>query len=173
MSLFELRLHLFTRRWGCERPERVRTPLYVLWILQQAHLVAMCQCHWPPRSPSGGFTHPASRDSCSIRGASRTADAQTKHGAFAHLWYERWRANIAERTGKCRNPPKRVLRVKKKSKVGSTKEGYKIDHTMWWDTTDLESEMHITWPPPPEKACEVGGTQTGMPNIVCHLTVTC
>lgn len=51
--------------------------LYVLRILQRAHLVAMCQCHWPLCSPSGWYTHSASSDSCSIRGPSRTTDTQT------------------------------------------------------------------------------------------------
>lgn len=60
-------------------------PLYVLWILQQTHLVAMCPCHWPLCSPSGRFTHSASRDRCSIRGPSRTTDTQTKHDALIHL----------------------------------------------------------------------------------------
>lgn len=78
---FEPRLHLFTHHWGCHRHERVcataRVRLHVQWMLQQAHLVAMCQCHWPLCSPSGWYTRSASSDSCSIRGPSRLTDAQT------------------------------------------------------------------------------------------------
>lgn len=78
---FEPRLHLFTHHWGCQRHERVcataRVRLHVQWMLQQAHLVAMCQCHWPLCSPSGWYTRSASSDSCSIRGPSRLTDAQT------------------------------------------------------------------------------------------------
>lgn len=55
----------------------VHVSVYVPWILQQAHLVAMCQCHWPLCSPSGWYTHSARNDSCSIRGPSRTTDTQT------------------------------------------------------------------------------------------------
>lgn len=55
----------------------VYVSVYVPWILQQAHLVAMCQCHWPLCSPSGWYTHSARNDSCSIRGPSRTTDTQT------------------------------------------------------------------------------------------------
>lgn len=52
--------------------------VYVLWIFQRAHLVAMCQCHWPLCSPSAWYTHSASSDSCSIRGPSCTTDTQTQ-----------------------------------------------------------------------------------------------
>lgn len=74
MSLFELQLHLFTQHWGCQWYARVCVcvSLYVLWVLQQTHLVAMCQCHWPLCSPSGWYTHSASSDSCSIRGPTHT-----------------------------------------------------------------------------------------------------
>lgn len=55
-----------------------RTRLHVQRMLQQAHLVAMCQCHWPPCSPSGWYTRSASSDSCSIRGPLRLTDARTQ-----------------------------------------------------------------------------------------------
>lgn len=126
MSLFELQLHLFTRCWRCKWPECVCMPLYVLWILQQAHLVAMCQCHRPLCFPSGCFTHSASRDSCSIRRPSRTTDTQTKHEALTHLQYEYWRTETQKRMGKwvsqarfgLRLDQKRILQVQKIQYVG-------------------------------------------------------
>lgn len=79
---FEPPLHLFTHHWGCQRHEwtcaTARVRLRVQRMLQQAHLVAMCQCHWPPCSPSGWYTRSASSDSCSIRGPLQLTEAQTQ-----------------------------------------------------------------------------------------------
>lgn len=129
-SMFELQLHLFTRHWECKWPERVCMPLYVLWILQQAHLVAMCQCRWPLCSPSGCFTHSASRDSCSIRRPSSTTDTQTKHKAWTHLQYEYWCTKTQKSTwkwvsqtrfGLC-SVQKRILPVEKLSMLKSSSD---------------------------------------------------
>lgn len=124
MSLFELWLHLFTRCWRCKWPECVCMPLYMLWILQHAHLVAMCQCHRPLCSPSGCFTHSASRDSCSIRKPSRTTDTQTKHGSInaPPMWVLTHRNTEKDvKMGQSSqiwlvSDQKRILQVKKKKK---------------------------------------------------------
>ncbi len=94
--LSELLLHLSTYHWDvsmvCECVRvcvYVCVSLYVLWILQRAHLVAMCQCHWPLCSPSGWYRHSASSDSCSIRRPSRTRDTQTS-SPHTHKHQKAW-----------------------------------------------------------------------------------
>lgn len=87
MSLFELQLHLFTHHWGRQWYARVCVcvSLYVLWVLQQTHLVAMCQCHWPLCSPSGWYTRSASSDSCSIRGPTHTHTQSMKRSQSSNV----------------------------------------------------------------------------------------
>lgn len=96
-----LQLHLFTYHWGVSTIcVYVCVSVYVLWIFQRAHLVAMCQCHWPLCSPSGWYTHLASSDSCSIRGPSRTTGAQT-YPCHTHRKHE---ANSKYQCAYCHKP---------------------------------------------------------------------